>query len=36
LINDHGVNAAPFQLPCQGKPGRSRADYENLVFSFDI
>jgi hypothetical protein len=36
LINDHGVNAAPFQVRSWRKTGWSRADYENLLFRFDI
>src|SRR6516165_7700155 len=36
LIDDHGVNAAPFQLRGQSKARRSRADYENPICGFDI
>jgi hypothetical protein len=31
LVDDHAVNAAPFQFHGQSKTRRSRADYENLL-----
>jgi hypothetical protein len=36
LIDYYGVNTAPLQFRGQGKPGRSRADYKNLIFGSDI
>jgi hypothetical protein len=36
LIDYYGINTAPLQFRGQGKPGRSRADYKNLIFGSDI
>jgi hypothetical protein len=36
LIDNHGVNGATFQFAGQREAGRSRTDYKDLVFGFDI